>query len=96
MGCRRAAHRRIDCSKRASGAGAAALLLLAVLAVMGCASGGDPSPLIAATPVEREFAAAAITWDVNKDGDVTCDVAAVRHQPLREANRDGNLTRDAW
>jgi len=86
-----------DCNKRARGARAAALLLLAGLALLaGCASGGDPSPLIAATPVEREFAAAAITWDVNKDGDVTCDVAAVRHQPLREANRDGNLTRDAW
>jgi EF hand len=86
-----------DCTKRARGAGAAALLLLPGVAVLaGCASGGDPSALIAATPVEREFAAAAITWDLNKDGDVTCDEWKRYVTGLfREAdtNRDGNLTR---
>ena len=25
------------------------------------------------TPVEREFALAVVTWDLNKDGEVTCD-----------------------
>ena len=50
----------------------------------------------AATPVEREFAAAAVTWDLNKDGDVTCDewkqyVTGLFREA--DANRDGNLTR---
>jgi hypothetical protein len=85
------------CGKRARGAGVAALLLLPGLAVLaGCASGDDPSALIAATPVEREFVAAAITWDLNKDGDVTCDEWKRYVTGLfREAdtNRDGNLTR---
>ena len=86
-----------DCNKRARGARAAALLLLAGLALLaGCASGGDPSPLIAATPVEREFATAAVTWDINKDGDVTCDewkqyVTGLFREA--DANRDANLTR---
>jgi EF hand len=76
--------------KRARCAGSAALLLLA-----GCASGGQ-SPLGEATPVEREFAAAAITWDLNKDGEVTCEEWKQYVTVLfREAdvNRDGNLTR---
>jgi len=37
----------------------------------GCAS--NKSPLAAASPVEREFAAAAVTWDLNRDGNVTCE-----------------------
>ena len=61
----------------------------------GCASGG-PSPLTEATPVEREFAAAAITWDLDKNGEVTCE--EWKHYVtglFREAdvNRDSNLTR---
>jgi Ca2+-binding EF-hand superfamily protein len=78
------------CTKRARCAGTGALLVLA-----GCASGG-PSPLAEATPVEREFAAAAITWDLNKDGEVTCEEWKQYVTGLfREAdvNRDSNLTR---
>lgn len=85
------------CRKRARcGAIAAFLLPLSVAVLAGCASGGGQSPLTAATPVEREFAAAAITWDLNKDGDVTCDewkqyVTGLFREA--DANRDGNLTR---
>jgi EF hand len=73
-------------------------LLLAVAALAACAT-GNKSPLASATPLEREFAAAAITWDLNKDGDVTCDewkqyVAGL----FRDADADGDgfLTRQEF
>ena len=83
------------CRKRARcGAIAAFLLPLSLAFLVGC--GGGQSPLTAATPVELEFATAAITWDLNKDGNVTCDEWKQYVTGLfREAdvNRDGNLTR---
>ena len=84
------------CRKRARCGRAATLLLpLSLGFLAGCASGGQ-SPLAAATPVEQEFAAAAVTWDLNKDGNVTCDewkqyVTGLFREA--DANRDGNLTR---
>ena len=82
-----------------SGAGSAWLVLVvAALAPMGCATHGN-SPLASATPLEREFALAAITWDLNKDGDVTCDewkqyVAGLFRDA--DANSDGVLTRQEY
>ena len=73
-------------------------LLLAVAVLAGCAT-GNKSPLASATPLEREFALAAVTWDLNKDGDVTCDewkqyVAGLFRDA--DANRDGVLTRQEF
>jgi hypothetical protein len=75
------------------------LLFGFALAAGGCSTGSSKSPLASASPLELEFAAAAVTWDLNKDGDVTCEewkqyVAAL----FREAdlNRDGFLTRDEF
>jgi EF hand len=66
--------------------------------VSGCA-GSSGSPLGSATPIEREFAIAAVTWDLNKDGDVTCDewkqyVTGLFREA--DANRDGILTREEY
>jgi Ca2+-binding EF-hand superfamily protein len=84
------------CRKRARGGRTVAVLLpLSLVVLAGCASGGQ-SPLTAATPLEREFAFAAVTWDLNRDGDVTCDewkqyVTGLFREA--DANRDGTLTR---
>lgn len=73
-------------------------LLLAAAVLAGCAT-GNKSPLASATPLEREFAAAAITWDLNKDGDVTCEewrqyLAGLFREA--DADRDGFLTRQEF
>jgi hypothetical protein len=47
-------------------------LLLATAAVTACTT-GNTGPLASAIPVEREFALAVLTWDLDKDGEVTCD-----------------------
>jgi hypothetical protein len=83
---------------RSRGGGAWLALLLAVAGLTACAT-GNKSPLASATPVEREFALAAVTWDLNKDGDVTCDewkqyVAGLFRDA--DANRDGFLTRQEF
>lgn len=73
-------------------------LQLAVAGPAGCASHGK-SPLASATPLEREFAAAAITWDLNKDGDVTCEEWRQYLADLfrdADADRDGFLTRQEF
>jgi hypothetical protein len=76
---------------------AVGLIVLSIGAgVTGCA-GSSGSPLGSATPIEREFAIAAVTWDLNKDGDVTCEewkqyVAGLFREA--DANHDGFLTRE--
>src|SRR5437868_6385609 len=82
---------------RSRGAGAWLAVPLAVAALTACA--GNKSLLTSATPLEREFVLAAVTWDLNKDGDVTCDewkqyVAGLFREA--DANRDGVLTRQEF
>jgi EF hand len=79
-----------------AGAGVAAL---AAVAVMAACQTGPKSVLDSVPPVEREFALAAVTWDLNKDGDVTCDewkryVTGLFREA--DANRDGILTREEF
>ena len=54
---------------------AASLFLLPVLAAGGCSSigGGGGNPFGSTNDFDRTFISAAQTWDLNKDGDVTCD-----------------------
>jgi hypothetical protein len=78
------------------GAGLAVAVAAAVLA--GCA-GGPKGPLDSASAVEREFALAAVTWDLNKDGNVTCDEWKQYATGLfreADANRDGILTAEEY
>jgi EF hand domain-containing protein len=83
---------------RSRGARARLGLLLAIAALTACAT-TNKSPLASATPVEREFALAAVTWDLNKDGDVTCDEWKQYVTGLfrdADANHDGFLTRQEF
>ena len=83
IGTRLAGLRRFGnaCTKRARCAGIGALLGLA-----GCASGG-PSPLAEATPVEREFAAAAHHLDPRRTAKSPAGVEAIRHGPVPRGRR---------
>jgi hypothetical protein len=75
------------------------LAALAAAIFAGCSSGGIQSALESAAPVEREFAAASGTWDVNRDGEVTCDEWKRYATGLfreADANRDGILTREEY
>ena len=87
------------CRKRARSACTLGAIALAVGATVSACAGGSSSPLGSASPIEREFAIAAITWDLNKDGNVTCDewkqyVTALFRDA--DANRDGILTREEY
>jgi Ca2+-binding EF-hand superfamily protein len=65
--------------------------------MQGCAT--NKSPLATASSVDREFAAAAVTWDLNRDGNVTCDEWKQYATDLFRAadvNRDGVLTREEF
>ena len=70
---------------------------LLLLVAHGCAT--SKSPLASASPLERQFAAAVVTWDLNHDGDVTCEEWKQYTSALfREAdsNHDGVLTQDGY
>ena len=74
-----------------------AVLLLAILALGGCA--GSKNPLATASSTERAFVAAAETWDLNHDGSVTCDEWKQYAGTLfrgADANGDGFLARDEF
>ena len=70
---------------------------LALAGYSGCAS--TPSLFGNAPVADQEFAVAAITWDINKDGSVTCDewkeYATGLFRPA-DANRDGFLGADEF
>jgi Ca2+-binding EF-hand superfamily protein len=78
----------------------ALLLLLTLLAPLqsGCST-GKGSPLDQASLVDREFVIAAVTWDLNKDGNVTCEewkqyVTSLFREA--DADHDGMLTREEY
>lgn len=84
-------------AKLAAGVTAGLLAIVMLALVTGCAT--SKSPLADATPLEKEFAAAAITWDLNRDGDVTCEewkqyATQLFHEADR--NRDGFLGKDEY
>jgi Ca2+-binding EF-hand superfamily protein len=75
----------------------AGLTIALLCATSACSN--NKSTFASASPIERDFVAAVPTWDLNKDGDVTCDewrqyVAGL----FREAdlNHDGVLTREEF
>jgi hypothetical protein len=53
----------------------AGLAVLVALAMSGgCTTDpGITSPFFASTSIERKFIGAVTTWDLNRDGDVTCE-----------------------
>jgi Ca2+-binding EF-hand superfamily protein len=74
------------------------LLTLLVPLLSGCST-GKGSPLDQASLIDREFVIAAVTWDLNKDGNVTCDewkqyVTSLFREA--DANHDGMLTREEY
>ena len=79
--------------------GVRGLALMLVSALVGGCSTGSGSPLDNASAIEREFVIAAVTWDLNKDGNVTCDewkqyVTSLFREA--DANHDGVLTREEY
>jgi hypothetical protein len=81
------------------GRGGAGLALALVLAAQGACTTGTKAPIESASPIEKEFIAAVVTWDLNHDGDVTCDewkryVADLFREA--DANHDGVLTREEF
>jgi EF hand len=75
---------------------------LALTFVLGAASGcgtGGSSPFASAPPTTKQFIAAAVTWDLNKNGDVTCEEWRAYVGGLfqeADANHDGTLTREEF
>lgn len=69
--------------------------LAALLALAGCTGGGPKSALAMASDLDFDFIAAAVTWDLDRDGNVTCEewkryVAGLFAEA--DANHDGMLT----
>jgi Ca2+-binding EF-hand superfamily protein len=72
-------------------------LLVGAALLAGCA--GHASPLASASPTEREFLRAEATWDLNHDGNVTCDEWKQYAGGLfrdADVNRDGALSREEF
>jgi hypothetical protein len=80
-------------------ANALGLLLLLLAPLQSGCSTGKGSPLDQASLVDREFVIAAVTWDLNKDGNVTCDEWKQYVTMLfreADADHDGMLTREEY
>lgn len=80
--------------RRATARAAAALLCCAGLALGGCSGGATPFGGSGLTDIDKAFLAAAPSWDVDRDGMVTCQDWASYLSALFQAadkNRDGLL-----
>jgi Ca2+-binding EF-hand superfamily protein len=78
---------------------AAAWVALALAALVLAACAGSKSRLASASPIEREFVVAEATWDLNHDGNVTCDEWRQYAAGLlkeADADRDGALSREEF
>jgi hypothetical protein len=68
--------------------------LVGLIVLAGC--GGNSGPLDSATPTDLKFISAVATWDVNRDGNVTCSewkqYAAALFKEA-DSDRDGKLAR---
>jgi hypothetical protein len=74
------------------------VMLVALAAgAVGCAT--QDSPLGSASEVDRAFASAVATWDINRDGEVTCEEWKKYASGLfadADANKDGALSREEF
>lgn len=80
-------------SVRPTGANATRWLLLAITALLAAACSTGPGAGI--NEIDRAFLVSIVSWDMNKDGTVTCDEwKAYARAAFTEAdaNRDGKLT----
>src|SRR5262245_30995331 len=79
------------------GAMRSVLVLAGLIMLAGC--GGNTGPLASASATDLMFVDAVATWDMNHDGNVTCDewkrYAAGLFRSA-DANRDGFLARDEF
>jgi len=74
-------------------------LALAVILGAGACSTGGKTPFASASATQKQFLRAAVTWDLNKNGDVTCEEWKAYVGGLfqeADANRDGTLTPDEF
>jgi Ca2+-binding EF-hand superfamily protein len=63
------------------------LVLAGLVVLAGC--GGDAGPLASASATDLKFVAAVATWDVNRDGNVTCsEWKQYAASLLKDADRD--------
>jgi EF hand domain-containing protein len=74
------------------------VIVLAGLALLG-GCGGSPSPLDSASAADRAFVVAETTWDLNRDGNVTCSEWKQYAAGLfkdADRDRDGSLSRQEY
>jgi Ca2+-binding EF-hand superfamily protein len=72
-------------------------VLAGVLMLAGC--GGNTGPLASVSPTDLKFVAAVATWDVNRDGNVTCSEWKQYSASLlknADRDRDGILARQEF
>ena len=75
------------------------VLVLATSVVLAGCGGSNAGPLSSASPTDLKFVEAVATWDVNHDGNITCDEWKQYAASLfkgADANRDGFLTREEY
>jgi hypothetical protein len=73
----------------------AAMLLALAAGAAGCAT--QNAPLGSASEIDRAFASAVATWDINRDGEVTCEEWRQYASGLfADAYKDGALSRQEF
>ena len=75
------------------------VLVLVGLAMLSGCGGGNTGPLASASPTDLAFVAAEVTWDLNHDGNVTCNEWKQYAASLFKAadrDRDGYLSRQEF